>query len=65
MIRIYVVHEQYIDDDSSVASFNSEADANQCAEYLNNFNRTYKHYYVEEECLYGSFADYLVDVKSN
>ena len=61
---IYAVHEQHIEDDAEIAIFCNEIDANKCADYLNNFKRSYTHYYVEESYLYDSFQDYLEDVKS-
>ena len=65
MITIYGVYENHIDDTGLIASFYLETDANQCSEYLNNFKRKFKHYYVEEIKLYKSYNDYLVDVKSS
>lgn len=65
MNMIYGVWESHIEDITLVASFYLEADANKCAEYLNNFKREYKHYYVEEIEFYNNFYDYLVDVKAS
>lgn len=64
MSKIYGVYDNHIDDTGLVASFTVEADANLCAEYLNNFKRQYHVYYVEEIELYSTFENYLIDCKS-
>ncbi len=65
MNKIFGVWENDIEDITLVASFYIEVDANKCAEYLNDFKRKYKNYYVEEIELYKSFSNYLIDVKSS
>lgn len=65
MSILFSVFENHHDDDTLIASFILEKDAKECAIYLNNFERKYTEYYIEESHLYENFNDYLIDVKSS
>lgn len=64
MNDVWIVLESDIEDQSIVAIFYKEDDANECAKYLNSFKRQFKHYYVEDYKSYNSMNDYLIDVRA-
>ena len=65
MKTVYSVHAQAHDEDQFICSFDNEADAKECKEYLYSIHTSkFDEYYVEEESHYSSFQDYLTDVRS-